>query len=126
MSFETRTLKVSATGGAGVSTGNSQEAVPPSKLYAVYFDFHGSAPSSLDTILAAQGNSDVPAQTILTLTNNNTDGWFYPRRQIENSVGAQVTGAYEPFFIPGSLLLSVAQGDVLTDIVVAHLVLEVP
>ena len=92
----------------------------------MYFDFDGSAPSPLDTILAAQGNSDVPAQTILTLTNNNTDGWFYPRRQIENNVGAQVTGAYEPFFIPGSLLLSGSEGDVITNIVTAHLILEVP
>ena len=126
MSFQVRTLKVSATGSAGSASGNSQEAVPSSKLYAVYFDFHGSAPATLDTTLSTPGNSDLPSQTILTLTNVNTDGYYYPRRQIDDNVGAAVTGAYDPFYLSGSVRLVVAQGDALTDIVIAHLIIEVP
>jgi len=126
LGIEVRKISVSGAGGAGASSGSAIEPVPNSFLHAIYFDFHDSAPATLDTTVKSPGNSDLPSVTVLTLTDTNTDAWVYPRRQIEDNTGAQVTGAYDKYFLSGSISIEIAQGDVLTDEVVAWVIIEVP
>jgi len=123
--LETRKIKVTGAGSAGSATGSAVETVPPCYFIGVYVDFT-SAPSTTDTTIKALANSDVGEQTIVVLTNNNTDGWQYPRRQVEDNAGAAVTGAYDKFFVPGAVEVSIAQGDAVTDEVIAYVVIEVP
>tara|TARA_Y100000310_G_scaffold294647_1_gene325293 strand:- start:1566 stop:1946 length:381 start_codon:yes stop_codon:yes gene_type:complete len=123
--LEVRQVKVSGAGSAGSATGSAVEPVPFSYLHAIYFDFT-SAPSTMDTTVKTPGNSDLPSVTVLTLTNVNSDAWYYPRRQIEGNTGAQVTGAYDKYFLSGSISIDIAQADAVTDEVVAWVVIEIP
>ena len=66
------------------------------------------------------------AVTLLTITNSATDAWYYPRRQIEGNTGAQVTGAYDKYFLSGSISIDIAQADAVTHEVVAWVVIEIP
>jgi len=125
MAIEVRKIKVSGTGSAGSASGSAVEAVPFSYLHAIYFDFT-SAPSTMDTTVKSPGNSDLPSVTVLTLTNVNSDAWYYPRRQNEDNTGAQITGSYDRYFLSGSISIEIAQADAVTDEVVAYVVIEAP
>lgn len=109
------TLKVSTTGSAGSAAGSAALAVPLSELVAIYADYHASAPSTTDLTITSPGNP--AAQTVLTLTNNKTDGWYYPRQQKCDNAGNLITGDYDKFVLNGNLLASLAQCDALTDAV---------
>ena len=123
MSIEKHEIAVSTTGSAGSAAGSTVRALPQSTLVAIYFDFHASAPSTTDTIVSAPGNP--AALTILTLTNVNTDGWYYPRVQDHDNAGAAVTGSYsEPPIHGGNLDITLAQADALTNAVVATVLIR--
>ena len=123
MTIEKHELAVSTTGSAGSATGSGILAVPLSELVAVHFDFHASAPATLDTTLSSSGNP--AAQTFLTLTNVNTDAWYFPKLQKHDNVGAAITGDYADPVVHGNLLLDLAQADALTNCVVATIYLRV-
>lgn len=76
------------------------------RVWAVHIDFI-SQPVTCDVILKATG----PDQTILTLTNVNTDGWYYPRRVVDTTAGAAAAGVYDTFAVHGNINVAVAQGD---------------
>jgi hypothetical protein len=63
------------------------------RITAVYIKYNGSPPAgTTDVTIATLGTSpSPPANTILTLTNAATDGWFYPRHQIHDEAGGGVT-----------------------------------
>lgn len=123
MTIEKHELKVSTTGSAGSATGSAVLSVPLSELLAVYVDYHASAPATTDLTLSSPGNP--AAVTILTLTNVNTDGWYYPKVQKHDNTGSAITGDYANPIIHGNILLDIAQGDALTDIVVLTVYLKV-
>ena len=123
MAYEVRQIKVSGAGSAGSTSGSAVEPVPFSTLYAIYFDFT-SAPSTMDTTVKSPGNGDLPSVTILTLTNVNSDAWYYPRRNLEDNVGAAEADAWGEYFVSGSISIDIAQADAVTDEVVAWVVLR--
>jgi len=124
MTIEKHELKVSTTGSAGSASGSGSLALPLSELVAVHLNFHSSAPSTTDTTIKATGN---PLElTILTLTNVNTDAWYYPKVQDDDDVGAAITGAYSDPVIHNKILnIDLAQCDSLTDAVVATIYVRV-
>ncbi len=123
MTIQKHELKVSTTGSAGTATGSSVLALPISELVAIYVDYHASAPSTTDLTLTSPGN---PASvTILTLTNVNTDGWYYPKVQKHDNAGAAITGDYADPPIHGNLQIDLAQADALTDAVVTTVYVRV-
>jgi hypothetical protein len=82
------------TGGAGVSTANATSTVVlKGRVSAAYVQYNGSPPAgTTDLTIATLGTSpSPPANTILTITDAATDGWFYPRHQIHDEAGAGVT-----------------------------------
>jgi hypothetical protein len=116
MAIEKHELKVSTTGSAGSASGSAILAAPLSELVAMYVDYHASAPATTDLTLTAPGN---PASvTVLTLTNNATDGWYYPKAQKHDNTGSAVTGDYADPVVHSHLNLALAQCDALTDAVV--------
>ena len=123
MSVEKHELKVSTTGSAGAASGSSVLAVPLSELVAVHVDYHASVPATTDLTLKSPGN---PASvTLLTLTNVNSDGWYYPKVQKHDNAGAAITGDYADPVVHGNLSCDLAQCDALTNAVVLTVYLRV-
>ena len=123
MSIEKHEIKVSTTGSAGSASGSAVLALPLCELVAVYLDYHASAPATTDVTVSSPGNP--AALTVLTKSNNATDGWEYPKVQKDDNTGAAITGDYADPVIHGNLLVEVAQADALTDCVVVTVYVRV-
>lgn len=79
-------------------------------IKAIRIDFSSTAAATTDTTI-----SDEYGQTILTLTDNNTDAWFYPRKTAVTSANAALTydgtrGVMVEFSIFGRIKVVQAQG----------------
>lgn len=99
---------------------------PGGRLYAVYLDYHASAPSTTDVTIS---QAEAPEATLLTVSDNKTDGWYFPRQQVCGTDGSALTydGSHaivEPFPMTGGLAVTVAQGDALTGCVTAYLYIQ--
>ena len=123
MTIEKHEIKVTTVGSAGSAVGSTVVGLPLCKLLSVYLDYT-SQPGTTDVTIKATGN---PAeQTLLTRTNATGDGWFFPKTQDHDNVAAAVTGSYShPVIHNGGLSVAVAQGDAITDGLVATVYIEV-
>lgn len=100
-------ITATTTGAAGSASGSAVTDYPLSgKLMAVHLDYVDQ-PATADVTITA----GVPSQTLLTVTNANTDGWFYPRVQTDTDAGAAISGGYDMAPIAGYVTVAVAQGD---------------
>jgi hypothetical protein len=114
---------ITVAGTAGSATGSGTLGYPLSGLlHAVHYDFTGAAATAdtTTTVVAATGSN--PALTILTLTDNNTTGFFYPRIQVCGVTGSALTLdgtriATDRIPINGYLKTAIAQSDAGTVIV---------
>lgn len=105
--IETFTISVTVAGSAGSATGSGRSMAPANgKVVAVHLDYT-TQPATTDVTVASEG----PAQTLLTITNANTDAWFYPRQLMDGTNGADLTGVYDALPVAGYLTVAVAQGD---------------
>lgn len=121
-------IAVTTTGGAGVSAGTATgDIIFRGKLHAVYLDYHASAPATTDVTISIA--SPVGA-TLLTVTDNVTDGWYLPRNGTCDNAGAARlyaaggTAVAEAMPVCGKITVAVAQSNDLTDCVVAHVFVE--
>ena len=73
-------------------------------LEAVKVDFHASAPATTDVTIA---EADGLGRTLLTLTNVNTDGTYYPRHPLHDTDGVEGSGI-TPFVVEGRITVAVA------------------
>lgn len=113
-------IVVDVAGSAGSATGSATSSKNVNgRVMAVHVDYT-SQPATTDVTVT----SSSPAQTILTLTNNNTDALDYPRRLVQGADGADLTAVYDDFVVAGSLTASVAQGDPLVGGVVVTVYVE--
>ena len=124
MVIEKHTLKVTTTGSAGSASGSAQLALAISRLVAIHLNYDASAPgATTDVTVKTPGN---PAtKTLLTVSNNATDGWYFPKEQDMGNTGSLITGSYSDPLIHNNLLIEVAQGDALTDILTATVYVDV-
>ncbi len=123
MVIEKHTLKVTTVGSAASAVGSGSLALPLGKLVAIYLNYHASAPATTDVTITSPGN---PAtQTFLTVSNNATDGWYFPKEQDMDNTGAAITGSYSDPLVHNNLLMAVAGSDALTDAVEATVYVEV-
>lgn len=79
------------------------------RVVAVKVDYSASSAGTTDLTL-----KDKDGQTILTLTDTNTDGFHYPRTPVQDNAGANVTydgtnEIYEPYVVHSTLDLTIAQ-----------------
>lgn len=106
----------STTGGAGVSTANADTTERfQGEIMAVHLTYNGTPPATTDVTLATSGEIG-GAQTILSLPNAATDGWFYPSTSIQDNTGTAVLYAatFEvptQFVVADKLNLLVAQAN---------------
>lgn len=93
-------------------------------VYGIYVKYNDSPPATTDVTISTQGTgSRAPATTLLTLTNANTDGWFYPRVTAHDTAGASVATEYLPQSISDQVKITVA-GAALADHVDVWLVMD--
>ncbi len=106
-----------AAGGAGVATANLTSTIRvKGKVLAVGVEYLDSPPAGTTDVTIATSGSIGPTQTILTLTNAATDGWFYPRTPAQDPTGTDVTydatnEIYIPFAIDDTITITIAQAN---------------
>lgn len=126
MALETITLTFATTGGAGASAspaidgsiafaGNVSTRPLNGRLIKVYVDYGTSNASTTDIVIKTLGKVS-PSETILTLTNANTNGWFYPRVPTVTNAGAAATydgtvAALDAAAVDDYVAVTVAQGN---------------
>jgi hypothetical protein len=118
-----------AAGTAGSATANltSSQRIT-GKILGVYVDYLDTPPATTDVTIATAGEAH-PAETILTLTDANTDGWFYPRTGIHTVAGVAMLyaagGTAIPDLIPvdDKIKITIAQADA-NDYVNVYLLVE--
>ncbi len=85
-----------AVGSAGVALADGDSTIIlVGKIMAIYVEYVDSPPSTTDVVIKSLGTSPAPpTYTFLTLTNKNTDGWFYPHVLIDDVVGVDIASEY--------------------------------
>lgn len=83
------------------------------ELKAVYVKYAVTPNAATDVTIAT---ANEPTNTLLTLTNNATSGWYYPRAVVQDEAGVDVTydGTNEVYGcvpIADYVTVTVAQGD---------------
>jgi hypothetical protein len=100
-------ISVTVAGSAGSATGSTTSERPLNgRVLAVHIDYT-SQPATADvTIISTQ-----PTQSILTISNANTDAWFYPRVEMDTLTGTAATGVYDAIPVAAYINVAVAGGD---------------
>jgi len=118
------TIRVTTTGEAGSAVGEATALNNPFGkwpfsnrapfLWALKVDYHASAPETTDVVISEDGGL---GRTLLTLSNRNTDGVFYPRYPTHDATGVE-ENQLEAAVLEGPLKVSVAGCNALDDAVV--------
>lgn len=115
-------VSITTTGTAGNATGSADTPLVNGFYLGAYLDFT-SAPSTTDTTIAGINPT---LGNIQVLTDTNTDGYYSSTIAAKTAAGAAVTNGhlYQP--VAGQVRVSIAQGDAVTDLLVADLYFLVP
>lgn len=118
----TMTVHVTTTGSAGSASGDTtvEFPIPFGFIDAIELDYHGSAPATTD-VTVTEVDTDGLEQTVLSVSNSNTDGTYYPRHTLHLGSDGSELAQYGPFVVEGKLKVSVAQSDALTNAVIAKI-----
>lgn len=104
---------VTATGDAGSAEGSqSSDGTLSGHIYAIHLDYAPTLSDTTDLTLSLSS----PSWTLLTLTDNVTDGWYYPSVQQTGNTGSVVSGAYDRAPFVGRMTAAIAQSTA-TDVV---------
>jgi hypothetical protein len=96
---------VTGSGTAGSATGTkSSDGSIRGHLFAVHLDYASGISTTTDITLSLSS----PSLTVLALTNNYTDTWYYPAVQQTGSDGSAISGAYDRMPLSGRLAASIA------------------
>lgn len=118
MSFSLVRIPVTTTGTAGAATGSAtSDSTIMGFLVDVFLDYHASTPATADVTIsfATRGG------TIATATSTATDILIAPRQGLVTSAGVAITDSHAMFLLNDKVTVAVAEGDALTDAVVAYL-----
>lgn len=79
-----------AAGGAGVATNNADSNVRlTGRFVGCYVKYNDSPPATTDVVIKTKG-TNAPSITFLTLTDKNTNGWFFPRMIPDDQLGVDL------------------------------------
>lgn len=82
----------SAAGVAGSATANTNSTIIlTGRVLAIYIRYNDSPPAGTTDVIIATAGTNAPANTLLTLTDAATDGWFYVRHKVHDETGAGIT-----------------------------------
>ena len=93
------------TDGAGAAT-LSQYLT--GELLAIGIDYHADADAGTDVVVSVSSPAG-PTQTLLTVSNSKTDGWFYPRAAAVVPANTAITNSAVKIPFAGKLSVAVAQ-----------------
>lgn len=100
------TIDVTTIGTAGSATGSAKTEIPVNgRIGAIHLDYTSQAATADTTIVDEFG------QTFLSLTNVNSDGWYYPHPDIHDPTGNVLNKHTVPFVTSGYITASVAQSN---------------
>jgi len=108
-------VAITTAGAAGSAVGSGSTVPIHGYLLDVYLDYNAACPATADVTIA-----DSVFGNALVVSNNNTDGWYAPRKATCDPAAA-ATGLYDLIPLNGALAISVAQADALTACVVAYI-----
>lgn len=98
----------------GTTDGSQNATITAEKAIIGYLEavdwIDGDLTDGVDAVLSATLTSSGTSQTLLTLTNANSDAIYYPRRVVDTTAGAAATGVYDRFLIDGYLSLAITSG----------------
>lgn len=77
-----------AAGNNGAATANADSGVVSGRIVAVGLEYLDSPPAGTTDVVVATKGGRGPAQTILSIANAATNGWFYPRVGTVSTSGA--------------------------------------
>lgn len=103
---------LTATGGAGVATATATSSPVNGVIHAVHLAYQDSPPAgTTDVTLVEAGTT--PVQTILSISNAASDGWFYPMAQsnLNTATGSTITNQGVPIAVNRPLTLTIAQAN---------------
>lgn len=110
---------VNTTGSAGSATGTADSNPIMGELLAVYIDYAGTAPGTTTVTIDEIGGA---GRRLLTKSASATDITHYPRAQMQDNTGANLTGVYERFALAGrKVRVSVAASNALSPAVTVTL-----
>ena len=84
---------------SGVAAGNNGSATNSTttapmisgRVLATYIQYLDSPPAGTTTATIATANVNYPGQTVISIVNAATSGWFFPRVAVHSNAGAAVT-----------------------------------
>ncbi len=91
-----------AVGGDGVATANTSSTHRVrGEVMGLYILYNDSPPAgTTDVTVRTKGTSPAaPTYNFIKVSNAATDGWFYPRVQVCDTVGSAIAGEYTPLVI---------------------------
>lgn len=92
------------------TTGAAVSATPINgRLLAVHVAYASGTNATTDVVIATEAHGGLPAQPILTLTNNATSGWYYPRATVVSTAAAAITNGFDALPLAGYVGVDVAQ-----------------
>lgn len=100
------TIAVAVSGTAGSASGTGVSSVPLSGQIAGVKVAYTTQAATADVTI-----TDDLGQSILTLTNNNSDGWWYPHPEIHDNTGSLINKHTCPFSVDGYVTVNVAQSN---------------
>lgn len=108
-------LVLTAEGEPGAAAGSATSGTRlQGDIRAVYIDYGGSVTSTTDITLSLSS----PAGVVLGLTNNTTDGWYYPSVQFTSPTGTLVSSAFKSFPINDYLVVDTTESTTETTVTV--------
>lgn len=76
------------------------------KIEKIHVEIDGLASGAADVTIT----DNTSGETILELTNISADSVDYPRRQVDDTSGSGIAGAYDNFYVNGPLKIVTADG----------------
>lgn len=115
-------LKITTTGSAGSATGSGTITGLRGILARPIVNWHASAPAGTTDITIVE-TWDGGSRTLYAKTNAVTDVDLVPQVAASDNAGAAITGAYGYVaLVGGTITVSIAQSDPLTDCAIVTLV----
>jgi hypothetical protein len=125
MAIETHRFSFAITGADGSAasptpalspwSGNISRYPIQGRVLSCYVKYN-TQPNTTDVVVKTKGDNG-PSQSFLTLTNKNTDGLFYPRAAVHDTLGVAAlyaaggTAIVEPPVIDDYVVVTAAQGN---------------
>lgn len=112
-------VTVTTTGSDGSATGTGATGHVRGNILAIHLDYSAGQAATTDVTIAT---TTAPVRTVLVRTSSATDGWFYPRVQVQDTAAANIAGEYTPIPVDDSLTVTIAEADNAETVIVTVLV----